>query len=103
MAASDPAAMARRSRAVVETAMAARYLGQLCQHFRHKIPVTRNDAAGRIEFPFGACALFATEGTLTLTAEAADAEALGRLQEVIGRHLLRFAFREALTVAWRAA
>ncbi len=92
------------SEARVATAMARRYLGQLCKHFAHKIPVTHTEAEGRIEFPAGVCQLEAGSDLLILRAEAADASALERLQEVVDRHLQRFAFRDTPEIRWvRAA
>jgi hypothetical protein len=92
------------SEARVATAMARRYLGQLCKHFAHKIPVTHTEAAGRIEFPTGVCQIEAGSDLLILRAEAADAGALERLQEVVDRHLQRFAFRDTPEIRWvRAA
>ena len=79
----------------------ARYLGQLCKHFAHKLPVTLEEARGSIAFPMGTCRLEAAEGLLLLRAEADGAEALERLQEVVGRHLLRFAFRAPPAIDWR--
>ena len=40
---------------------------------------------------------------LTLTVETGDPEALAQLQDVVARHLVRFAFREELAVEWRPA
>ncbi|MBU8539318.1 DUF2218 domain-containing protein [Falsiroseomonas tokyonensis] len=34
---------------------------------------------------------------------AADAAKLAQLQDVVARHLLRFAFREEMQVAWHPA
>jgi len=86
--------------AVLATANASRYLQQLCKHFAHKIPVTFDPAAGRIEFPFGTCTLAADDATLTLTAEVLPEGDLARLESVIDSHLVRFAFREELAVTW---
>lgn len=98
----DPNAPAARSVADIATKQAARYLTQLCKHFEHKLPVTYSAATGTLPFPMGTCRLSAQDGTLTLTAEAGSAAALAQLQDVVARHLLRFAFREDLHVAWRA-
>ncbi|HTR13422.1 MAG TPA: DUF2218 domain-containing protein [Roseiarcus sp.] len=87
----------------VETANASRYLQQLCKHFQHKLPVAFDPHAGRIEFPSGECRLEADDARLQLFLAAPDAEAMERLQDVVARHLLRFAFREDLKVDWRAA
>ena len=90
------------SEARVATDVPRRYLGQLCKHFQHKLPVELTETQGRIEFPMGVCTLDAAAlpGTLLMRATAADETALGRLEEVVGRHLERFAFREPLAVVW---
>ena len=77
-----------------------RYLGQLCKHFAHKLPVTLEETRGSIAFPMGICRLEAAEGLLVLQAEADGTEALERLQEVLARHLLRFAFRAPPEIKW---
>ncbi|MBL6080194.1 DUF2218 domain-containing protein [Belnapia sp. T18] len=79
-----------------------RYLGQICKHFAHKLPVTLEEARGSIAFPMGTCRLEAADGLLVLRAEAEGAEALERLQEVVARHLLRFAFRTPPEIDWLA-
>jgi hypothetical protein len=91
------------STAQVATAQASRYLQQLCKHFDHKLPVTFDAQAGRIAFASGVCDLVADAGLLRLTCTAPDAEQLARLQDVVARHLVRFAFREELAVTWTAA
>ena len=88
------------SQAQIATPLASRYLQQLCKHFAHKLPVTFDPRQGRIEFQAGSCELAATEGNLTLRAEAADPEALARLEQVVASHLERFAFREQPQLAW---
>ncbi len=88
------------SQAQLESALAERYMIQLCKHFRHKLPVACEPGEGRIEFHSGICSMQATEGTLTLHANAASEEELGRLEQVVERHLLRFAFRDAPALAW---
>jgi len=96
-----PAAEAR----LTTTLAASRYLGQLCRHFEHKLPATYDEGFhhGRIEFPFGVCTLAAeSPDTLVMTATAATAEDLERLERVIGSHLERFAFRETFTIDWQS-
>jgi hypothetical protein len=93
------------STARVATELPRRYLIQLCRHFDHKLPVTLDetvatDAAGRIEFPFGVCDLAIEPGLLVLRVVAADAEALSRTEDVVARHLVRFAFREPPQISW---
>lgn len=89
-----------RSEALVSTANAARYMGQLCKHFGHKIPTTLTETEGSITFAMGRCALSAETQLLTLRAEAADIEALARVEEVVASHLDRFAFRDKPAVKW---
>src|SRR5262245_59348360 len=88
------------SEARVATALAARYLGQLCKHFAHKLPVRQTEREGRIDFPIGICRLEAEGDTLVLNAEAPDADSLARLEEVVARHLERFAFRDKPAIDW---
>jgi hypothetical protein len=88
------------SEARIETAHSQRYLGQLCKHFGHRIPVTQTEESGRIQFPSGICSLSAEPGLLVLRTEAQDDMARRLLEGVIGSHLERFAFRESLAIEW---
>jgi hypothetical protein len=88
------------SEASIETARASRYLGQLCKHFAHRIPVTHTAEQGRVEFPFGVCLLEAEPERLILRAEASDAQALAQVEDVVARHLERFAFRDKPEIRW---
>jgi hypothetical protein len=92
----------RSSEARVPTAVPRRYLGQLCKHFQHKLPVALHERQGRIAFPAGVCDLeVATNAdALIMRVAASDEGLLARLEEVVGRHLERFAFREELKVRW---
>jgi hypothetical protein len=92
--------MGMRSHASVATSSGTRYLVQLCKHFAHKLPTSFDDESGVLEFPFGTCALKAAPEALDLTVEAASAEDLSRMENVIASHLERFAFREPLAVEW---
>lgn len=90
------------SEARVATEVPRRYLGQLCKHFQHKLPVALSETQGRLEFPMGVCTLDAqaAPATLLMRVTAEDEAALARLEDVVARHLERFAFREQLTVPW---
>ncbi|SNT31119.1 DUF2218 domain-containing protein [Tropicimonas sediminicola] len=83
------------------TTNASRYLGTLCKHFGHKVPVEFDALQGRIDLPFGQCRLKAGDTALDLTVTAEDRPALDRLTEVIGSHLERFAFRENPQLDWQ--
>ena len=87
----------------VATPMPARYLAQLCKHFQHKRPVTLGEDHGRIEFTGGTCSLEAGHETLTMRLTAEDEAALTTLEDVVARHLLRFAFRETPEIHWTRA
>ncbi len=87
----------------VRTERPARYMEQLCKHFEHKLPVTRSEGHGSIAFSVGLCELSAGTESLTMHLSAADAGALEALQDVVARHLKRFAFREEMEIAWRRA
>ncbi|MFJ5552129.1 DUF2218 domain-containing protein [Streptomyces sp. NPDC093225] len=87
----------------VATTRSARYIKQLVSHMGHKVTTTLgHDGRGTITVASGTCTLMPTPDTLELTATAVDTEALGRVQDVITRHLVRFATQEELAVEWSA-
>ncbi len=90
------------SEAFVTTPLPARYLGQLCKHFEHKLPVTLEERRGRIEFSSGVCELDVPDGAhaLHMRVIAHAPAGLASLEDVVTRHLVRFAFRETLDVRW---
>ncbi|MER5211732.1 aldehyde dehydrogenase family protein [Streptomyces sp. NPDC002838] len=55
--------------------------------------------AGRLVFPNGTGSLTATEGALLLAVES-DAGHLALLEDVVGRHLVRFGTKDELVVEW---
>lgn len=90
-----------QSLASVSTVNAGRYLSQLCKHWSHKFVVAFDKTSGRIDLPAGVCLLTAGPGKLGLVLEAANDEGLTRLEDVVARHINRFAFREGeLDFAW---
>lgn len=97
----DGTSVTLASEARVPTSVPQRYLAQLCKHFQHKLPVVLEEGRGRIEFPLGRCELDATVAeTLLLRVLAGDEAALAQLEDVVGRHLERFAFREKPEIRW---
>ncbi len=94
-----------KASAVVRTESAKRYLGQFCKHFAHKLPVelAEGNDSGLVSFEIGTCRLSADAEALVLKLEATAPENLARLQDVTERHLVRFAFREALPIEWAQA
>lgn len=94
---------AASSVATIATPNARKYLAQLCKHFQHKLPATWEESAGTIDFPIGRCGLRAKSGELEIFLASPDASQLTQLEDVVGRHLVRFAFREKLAIAWSRA
>jgi hypothetical protein len=90
-----------QSHAEIVTPRASRYLQQLCKHFAHKLPVTFGPNEGQISFSTGACALRADGERLRLDLVAPDRSQMTQLKDVVVRHLLRFAFRDEMAIAWR--
>ncbi len=84
---------------------ATRLLRTLCNHWRHKFEIRRdNDAHAFIPFAGDtAGADFIVDGdTLRITLQQPNAEESARLQQVIENHLQRFARDETLAFNWQA-
>ncbi len=88
------------SEARVATGSSSRYLQQLCKHWAHKLPVTHDTTQGRIEFSAGVCELNAEDDTLAMKITTGEEVSLPVLEDVVERHLKRFAFRETLEIRW---
>ena len=89
------------AKATIETQSARRYLAQFCKHFAHKLPVdvAPDHSMGAVGFGAGACILRADDDRLALSLEATE-DAIANLQDVVAQHLVRFAFREELSLEW---
>lgn len=87
--------------ATVATDRPARYIKQLVSHLGHRLTTElADDGSGVISSEYGRATLRPAEGALLLTVTADDADGLARLEDVIARHLVRFATTEELTVTW---
>lgn len=95
------------STAIVTTDAPARYAKQLLSHLGHKVtmePLPDQPApAGRLVFAYGIGTVLPLNGDLVMRAAAANAEALARVQDVLGRHLLKFGARRELVISWQPA
>lgn len=96
-----------QSHARLSTDKAARYMTQLAKHWGHKFVVYLDDTSASIPLPIGDCRMLADDAGLDITVEASTHDGLAKLEDVVGEHLLRFAFREnvdklAWTRAWEA-
>lgn len=78
----------------------ARWAKQLVDHFSHKITVEDTDEGKLMHFSAGQGLVSHTTSAVLLTARATTADELSQVQEVLARHLERFAQREAITVSW---
>ena len=98
--------------ATVPTALASRYLQQLCKHWQHNLTVEFDANHGTVVFPHDArgadhpddalVTFDAAADALTVRIDASSAEQLEGLEGTVARHLDRFAFREApLAFDWR--
>ncbi|GAA2805386.1 hypothetical protein GCM10010441_32770 [Kitasatospora paracochleata] len=89
------------STALVDTDRPERYIKQLVSHLGRKVSTDLTlDGRGTVTLSAGSCVLVPGPDGLELTATAADAEALAGVQDVVARHLVRFAAREDLAVDW---
>lgn len=92
------------SHARVATDKAARYMTQLAKHWSHRFEVRYDATSAFFPLPLGACRMTAHPDGLDITVEAADHDDLARLEDVVARHLDRFAFREGeLKYGWTRA
>ncbi|MFJ2781613.1 MULTISPECIES: DUF2218 domain-containing protein [unclassified Kitasatospora] len=90
-----------RSEARVTTDRSARYAKQLASHMGRKIEAHWSEETGRGTLTFGAgtATLEATPDALLLAVEG-ETEKLPGLEDVVGRHLVRFGSRDELVVEW---
>ncbi|MER8188014.1 DUF2218 domain-containing protein [Kitasatospora sp. NPDC094015] len=90
-----------RSEARVTTDRPGRYGKQLAAHMGRKIQADWSEETGRgaLAFRAGTATLVAEPDALLLTVEGA-AEDLAGLEDVVGRHLVRFGTRDELVVEW---
>ena len=93
--------MAATSTASVATDRPGRYAKQLVSHMSRKAQGTWNDDAGNgtIAFTNADRTLAAADGALLLALQA-DPEHLELMEDVVGRHLVRFGTRDELVVEW---
>lgn len=89
------------STATVATDRPGRYGKQLVSHLTRRAVGEWDDDAGTgsIEFGGGRVTLTSADGALEL-ALAAGPEEVARLEDVVGRHLVRFGTRDELVVRW---
>lgn len=89
-----------RFQGAAATASASLYMTKLCKHFRHKIAVEFDAHSADAQFPFGRCLMRADAQVLHFDCQANDIEAAARIRFVLDDHLVRFARKENLAIAW---
>jgi hypothetical protein len=93
--------VAPSSTASVHTDRAARYGKQLVSHLGRRATAEWDEQAGTGWIDFGETRAELTAGPEALDIRlSADPDALARMEDVVGRHLVRFGARDELTVQW---
>ena len=90
----------RTASAQVQTDKAMRYLKALCNHFKRKVEASYEGNHGVAYFPFGKCAMEATDEALLIEVFAPSEELLGRVKFVVADHLIRFGEKDELQIEW---
>ncbi|MBO9669499.1 MAG: DUF2218 domain-containing protein [Sphingobium sp.] len=96
----------------IPTVHAARYLQQLCAHWKQRFRVELGEARGVVQIPKdardagwpadGLIVLIAGVVDLEVRIEASCVDQLEAMQSAVVRHLARFTLREApLAIEWR--
>jgi uncharacterized protein len=89
------------SSATVTTDRPQRYGKQLVSHLSRRVTGEWDEASasGQLTFPSGRADLSCTPTTLVLRLEVPAGD-LDRMEDVLGRHLVRFGARDELLVQW---
>jgi caffeoyl-CoA O-methyltransferase len=95
----EPAVLS--SSATVRTGRPERYIKQLVSHLGHRLSTDlAGDGTGTIVMDHGRCTLIPVDGAIEMAATADDDETLARVEDVVGRHLVRFGGEGELDVTW---
>ncbi|RJQ76013.1 DUF2218 domain-containing protein [Pseudonocardiaceae bacterium YIM PH 21723] len=91
-----------RSQARVDTDRPSRYAKQLVSHLGRRVEGewSEESGTGRLSFPDGTATLTAQPDALLLDVDG-DADHIERLEDVVGRHLVRFGAKDELVVEWQ--
>lgn len=93
---------ARTSTAHIATERGARYGKQLASHLGRRLPTEwdEDSGTGSVWFDTGRCQIAASPDELVLTTDVQDATELEHVEDVVGRHLVRFGSRDELVLTW---
>ncbi|MBL7736395.1 MAG: DUF2218 domain-containing protein [Chitinophagaceae bacterium] len=92
-----------QSSAKILTKEGSAYIRKLCRHFAHKVPASYTESDGRAELPGCICLMHADTDALAFTVTGKSTGEVMRAEDIITRHLLKFAFREQLEISWDQA
>jgi hypothetical protein len=89
------------STAAVKTDRPARYGKQLASHLGRRVTSEWDEETGRgtLTFDAGHADLISADGELLMTLETGPDD-VARLEDVLGRHLVRFGTKDELIVVW---
>ena len=77
-----------------------KYALRLAKHFEHRVAVQREQPPYRVDFPDAPCEIDFTEELMHIHIQAASAETLARVRDVVARHLKQVASQETFDIAW---
>ena len=86
--------------ASINTDRPQRWATQLVSHLGHKVPVESTHDGYVLPIGNGLGCVSVKDDVLLLKASATDVESLEHVENVLARHLERFAAREGLSVDW---
>ncbi|AQS41128.1 MAG: Hypothetical protein BHV28_04150 [Candidatus Tokpelaia hoelldobleri] len=91
-----------RTRSVIKTLHAGKYLVQLSKHWQHKFSFSYTETEAHIPFSDAIrLDMSANPAELAVQLEAPNEEDIARMETVFANHLERFAFREKLIIDWQ--
>lgn len=88
------------SEATVDIERPERWAKQLVSHFGSKLPVDTHETGSVIHFDGADVTVSVSDDHLNFAVGAVNADALARIEDVVARHLRRFARRDELPVDW---
>ncbi len=87
--------------AVIRTEFASKYMQQLCKHFAHKVTAEYDAHKAFVELPPGPCRMNAEGDALMVHCQSESAKGVEVMQQIIESHIVKFAWREELDIAWQ--
>lgn len=94
--------MTIRSRAIIKTDNASKYLQQLAKHWSHKFPETTfNEQEAHIPFSGDVTIdMFSEPASLVVQILTPNEFEALKIEGIFSQHIVRFAFKEELSIDW---